>query len=716
MAKNQAKSDYNLLTCLSFITAYHGHARSAASLEQSLTSGSADGIGPETIIEAAQFAGFSAEIFIKEQLSDINAQLLPVIILTGQCTGLVLLEQKGATARIFEPLKHKEVEVDAADLDRAFQGKVIVFKREQNSVRAASLQDADQSKLSKAWFWAYFKDNMPIYRLVGIAALLINFFALTSPIFIMNMYDRVIPNAAIETGWALAIGALIVFSFDLLIRILRGRFIDLAGRRMDVLIGTRIFDQLLNIKLSERPQSSGVFASMLKEFDAVRDFFTSATIASLVDLPFALFFVAVIFFIAGPIAFVPLAVIIVILISSYILQIALKKDVLKTMRAGEERHGVLIETINGLETVKAIGADRRLRSLYTEHLGNMARYGENARYISNIGVSIANYAQQIMTVFIVIIGMYMVKDNALTMGALIAAVILSGRAVAPMGQFASLMARYYQTRQALETITTIMHKKVDRPKDKAFMHREHLKGAVAFNNVDFSYPQSGDNNRQILNNISFSIEHGEKVAIIGRIGSGKSTIARLMMGLYEPDNGQILIDHSDQTQIDPADLRRNFAYIAQDVTLFRGSIRDNITVSRLEATDEEILRAAEISGVLDFVKNHPMGLDAPVGESGQALSGGQRQAVALGRAMLTKPALYVCDEPTNAMDIQAENAFVRHIQGEVKEKTLILITHRLSLLSIVDRIIVVDQGQIVMDGPKADVIKAISADTNEGQS
>ena len=305
MAKSHAQSEYNLLTCLSFITAYHGHARSAASLEQSLTSGSADGVGAETIIEAAQFAGFTAEILTKDRLADINAQLFPVIILTGQGTGLVLLDYKGATARIFEPLKHKEIDVDAADLERAFQGKIIVFKRDQNSIRAASLPKEDQPKLSKSWFWDYFKDNMPIYRLVGIAALLINFFALTSPIFIMNMYDRVIPNAAIETGWALAIGALIVFSFDLLIRILRGRFIDLAGRRMDVLIGTRIFDQLLNIKLSERPQSSGVFASMLKEFDAVRDFFTSATIASLVDLPFALFFVAVIFFIAGPIACIP---------------------------------------------------------------------------------------------------------------------------------------------------------------------------------------------------------------------------------------------------------------------------------------------------------------------------------------------------------------------------------------------------------------------------
>ncbi|MEC9235907.1 MAG: ATP-binding cassette domain-containing protein, partial [Pseudomonadota bacterium] len=439
----------------------------------------------------------------------------------------------------------------------------------------------------------------------------------------------------------------------------------------------------------------------------VREFFTSATIAALVDLPFALFFVLVIAFIGGPLALVVLTIMVFIVAASYVLQVALKKDILKAMRAGEERHGVLVETINGLETVKAIGADQRLRSLYTEHLGEMARYGQEARYYSNLGISLTYFMQQMMTVLIVVFGMYLIKDNALSVGALIAAVLLAGRAVAPMAQIASLMTRFYQTRNALNMITALMHKDVERPQNKAFIHRPALQGEVAFKNVSFAYPRS---ERKILDNVSFSIRHGEKVAIIGRIGSGKSTLARLLMGLYQPAEGQILVNDTDQAQIDPADLRRNFAYIAQDVTLFRGTVRDNITAARIEASDEEILRAAQISGVHEFVKAHPLGLDAEVGEGGSALSGGQRQAVALARAMLTKPSLYICDEPTNAMDVQAENAFVQHIKGEVNNKTLILITHRLSLLEIVDRIIVVEQGKIIMDGPKKDVIKSLSGE------
>lgn len=703
MGSDQQDSSQIFLTCLAFITAYHGHARTVSALAQSLSGGLGANAGAQTIVEAAENAGFRADIFTKNKLSDVSAHLYPVMVFGKNQAAYVLIEKNGDDAKIFDPTTHEEKTVKFSDLANDYKGSIIAFKREQLSEETQGSVQGE--KLSKAWFWTYFKDNIPTYRLVIIAAILINVFALASPIFIMNMYDRVIPNLAIETGWALAIGVFIVFSFDLFVRVLRGRLIDLAGRRMDVLVGTRIFDQLLNIKLAERPQSSGVFASMLKEFDSVRDFFTSATIASCVDLPFALFFIAVIWLIAGPVAVVPLLVIIVILATSYVLQIAIKKDVMKTMRAGEERHGVLIETINGLETVKAIGADRRLRSLYTEHLGNMARYAQNARYLSNLGVSIANYCQQIMTVLIVLYGMYLVKDNVLTMGGLIAAVILSGRAIAPMTQFASLMSRFYQTRMALETITAIMHKEVERPKDKTFMHRANIKGKLRFNNVSFSYPHV---ERKVLDNVSFSIEHGEKVAIIGRIGSGKSTLARLIMGLYEPESGQILIDESDQAQIDPADLRRDYAYISQDITLFRGTIRDNITAARIEATDAEILRVAQISGVYDFIKTHPLGIDAPVGEGGCALSGGQRQAVALARAMLTKPNLYVCDEPTNAMDVQAENAFVTHISGEVADKTLLLITHRLSLLEIVDRIIVVEQGRIIMDGAKAQVIAELS--------
>ena len=703
MENKQNQADNNLLACLSYVTALHGHARSRAALEKGVVSGLSKGIGAETAAAAAQHAGFNAKVFQEPDAGKISQHLCPLILLSGDQTGFVLRAIEGDDYHIYDPVTQGEETLTLADIKARYKGQYIALKP-QTSIDKSAAPKIDKS-LSKDWFWSLFKENMAIYRLVILAAILINGFALTIPLFIMNMYDRVIPNAALETGWVFAIGATIVLSFDLAIRIIRGRLIDVAGRRLDVITGVKIFDQLLNIRLSERPASSGVFANMLREFDSVREFFTSASIATLVDLPFALLFVLVIAFVGGPLAAIVLLIMLSIIIVSYALQVALKKDILKAMRAGEDRHGVLVETINGLETIKAIGADQRLRSLYTEHLGDMARYGQEARYFSNLGVSLTYFMQQMMTVLIVVFGMYLIKDNALSVGALIATVLLAGRAVAPMAQIASLMTRMYQTRNALNTITALMHKDVERPANKAFIHRPHLQGEVEFKNLSFVYPQS---ERKILDDVSFSIKHGEKVAIIGRIGSGKSTIARLMMGLYQPAAGQVLINQTDQAQIDPADLRRNFAYIAQDVTLFRGTIRDNITAARIEASDEDVLRAAQISGVYEFVKTHPLGLDAQVGEGGSALSGGQRQAVALARAMLTKPSLYICDEPTNAMDVQAENAFVQHIKGEVHNKTLILITHRLSLLDIVDRIIVVEQGKVIMDGAKADVIKSLS--------
>ena len=706
MENQQNQPDNNLIACLSYVTAVHGHARSPAALEKAVASGISGGVGAETTVAAAEHSGFSAQCFTEKRFEKISPHLCPVILLTGDRKGVVLRSVDGNNYRIFDPASHEEKDASLSEIQDIYYGRYIALKPNNAALKSAPQPKVDKT-LSKSWFLDLFKENMPIYRMVLLAAILINVFALTIPLFIMNMYDRVIPNAALDTGWAFAIGATLILSFDFAIRIIRGRLIDIAGRRMDVLTGAKIFDQLLNIRLAERPASSGVFANMLREFDTVREFFTSATIAALVDLPFALLFVLVIAFIGGPLALVVLTIMVVIVAASYALQVALKKDILKAMRAGEERHGVLVETINGLETVKAIGADQRLRSLYTEHLGEMARYGQEARYYSNLGISLTYFMQQMMTVLIVVFGMYLIKDNALSVGALIAAVLLAGRAVAPMAQIASLMTRFYQTRNALNTITALMHKDVERPQNKAFIHRPELQGEVAFKNVSFAYPRS---ERKILDNVSFNIRHGEKVAIIGRIGSGKSTLARLLMGLYQPAEGQIFVNDTDQAQIDPADLRRNFAYIAQDVTLFRGTVRDNITAARIEASDEEILRAAQISGVHEFVKAHPLGLDAEVGEGGSALSGGQRQAVALARAMLTKPSLYICDEPTNAMDVQAENAFVQHIKGEVNNKTLILITHRLSLLEIVDRIIVVEQGKIIMDGLKKDVIKSLSGE------
>ncbi len=715
MAKNKAikpdnsddsqreRKDY-LLACLVFLTAHYGRAKSA----QALTSGLAyDGhrITPESFKTAAERLGIRVKIVKKSNISDIPEAVLPATIVLKDERACVLLNHTGDNYTIYDVQTRHKTEVTRTELENDFAGFVILtqptpeFTNPDHDKGAAEYNDT-----SKHWFWSLVRENKGIFGMVLLAAVFINLFGLASPLFIMNVYDRVIPNNAIETGWALGIGALVVFVFDFIMRTLRAYLLDLAGRRMDVVATRRIYDQVLNMRLSERPRSSGAFANMLRDFDSVRDFFTSATITALVDLPFTLFFLFIIYKLGGGIAFILMALLAIVIVVGLLLQIPLKSVVRKSAKSAEAKHGMLVETIHGLETIKAIGADGAFRARYGALVGENAAHGQKSRMISGFGVNSASFVQQIASVIIVLAGMYLVADGMLTVGGLIACVILSGRALSPVGQVANLLARYHQAGGALKTLDGIMSKPVERPLDRNFLHRPDIAGKITFDKVSFAYPNV---KRDVLDSVSFTINAGEKVAIIGRIGSGKSTTARLMMGLYEPSAGTILADDTDYRQIDPADLRRHFAYISQDVVLFSGTVRDNIAASCPQASEQEILEASKSAGVHEFVSRHPMGYDAPVGEHGEGLSGGQRQAIALARAMLIQPKVLICDEPTNAMDMQAEAVFKTYVENEVKDKTFILITHKHAMLDMVDRLILLDNGRLIMDGKRDEVIKAL---------
>ncbi len=698
-----AQSVDPLLSCLVFLTGHYGHAKSA----QAITAGLAydeKNMGPNLFCEAAEKIGLRAKIVYRDKIKKISAPVLPVVLTLKNAQACVLLKISADehSALIWSPETGSERTVKLTELKQAYTGYVIYVHPRPEFINpdAPHAQDANRH-----WFWGPMWEVRDIYWKVGFAAILINLFALTSPIFMMNIYNRVLPNHAMETGWVLAIGAMTVFIFDFIMKTLRGYFIDLAGRRVDVIAARRIFDQVINMKLSGRPKSAGAFANMLRDFDSVRDFSTSATMTGLIDLPFAILFLLVIWLLGGGVAFMLAGLIILVVIAGYALQVPLRNYVRKASKSAEVKHGLLVETISGLETIKAIGADGRLRARYGDQVAENALYSQGSRFVSALGGNIAALVQQLSSIIIVLIGMYMVKDGTMSVGALIACVMLGGRAIAPIGQVANLMSRYHGAQSAMKTIDGIMAKPVERPMNARFLHRPDLKGKITFKTVSFSYP---DSQRKSLENISFTLEPGEKVGIIGRIGSGKSTIARMIMGLYDPQDGTMLLDDTDYRQIDPADLRRNVAYIAQDVVLFSGTVRDNITASVPHATEEEILEAAKLAGVHDFISRHPMGYDAPVGERGEGLSGGQRQAIALARAMLLKPSVFVCDEPTNAMDVQAEQAFTNHIVRYSKDKTLVLITHRPQLLPIVNRLILMDQGKVIADGPRDKVLELIS--------
>ncbi|GJL86106.1 MAG: ABC transporter [Micavibrio sp.] len=700
-----------LLECLVFLTSHFGRAKSAEALTAGLAY-DANGMGPNLFCEAAERLGLSAKIVKRESVKRVPSSVLPAVLILkdGHVCVLLSLSSNSKKAKIFSPETKAVREISVKDLKKDYAGYAIFIhpRSEFTNPETVHLEET-----GRHWFWGIVQANRSVYAMVLLAAVFINLFGLTSPLFIMNVYDRVIPNNAIETGWALGIGALAVFVFDLIMRTVRSYMIDLSGRRIDVIAARRIYDQVINMKLAGRPKSSGAFANMLRDFDSVREFFTSATITGLVDLPFTLIFLFVIYQLGGGIAFILAGLILVVMVVGYILQFPLKSYVRKSVQASEAKHGLLVETIHGLETIKAVGADGSFRARYGDYVGESAAYGQSSRFISGLGVNIATFLQQIASIIIVLTGMYMVQDGDLTVGGLIACVILGGRAIAPVGQIANLMTRYHQAGGALKTLNKIMEAPVERPPHKQFLHRPDLKGHIAFEKVSFAYPGV---DRKVLDNISFSIKPGEKVGIIGRIGSGKSTIARLMMGLYDPDSGSILADDTDYRQIDPADLRRNIAYIAQDVVLFGGSVRDNIAASLPHASEEAILEAAKAAGVHEFISRHPMGYDAPVGEHGGGLSGGQRQAVALARAMLLNPHVMVCDEPTNAMDMQAEEAFGRYIQNEIKNRTLILITHKTAMLPLVERLILMDQGRVIMDGPRDKVIESLNTGKIEVKS
>lgn len=689
-----------LLHSLVFLTQHYGRAKSADAIKAGLAYDER-GMGPQLFCEAADRLGFKAKA-VKKDLADIQQATLPAVLILSNNTACILLGVADGKAEVFTPFDNKKGRIELSTLKKGYSGHAIYVQPRAEFVDP----DAPQAKeKQRHWFWSLIFENKKLYMNVFIAAILINLFGLSGPLFIMNVYDRVIPNNAIETGWVLAIGALTVYLFDFIMRTLRGYFIDLAGRRVDVIASRRIYDHILNIKLSHRPPSSGAFANMVRDFESVRDFLTSATLTALVDLPFTLFFLFVIYMLGGPIAFILLFLIVFVAGIGMILQWPINIMVQRAKGASEAKHGLLVETISALETIKAIGADGRMRARYGSHVGESAAHAQSSRFVSALGVNIATMLQLSASIIIVLAGMYLVQDARMTMGALIACVILGGRALAPIGQVANLMARYHQARSSYKTLDDIMRTEIERPAHKHFLHRPDLKGKIAFQDIDFAYPGT---ERDILSDVSFTIKEGEHVGIIGRIGSGKSTLAKMMLGLYEPTKGTIYADDTDYRQIDPADLRRNIAYIAQDVVLFRGTVHENITISKPQASEEEVLNAAKLSGVHDFVSRHPMGYDAPVGERGEGLSGRQRQAIALARAILHTPNIMICDEPTNAMDVQAEEAFRTHIHKQIKGKTFVLITHRHHLLALVDRLILLDQGRVVIDGPRDKVIEALA--------
>jgi len=658
-------------------------------------------LNPSLFVRAAQRAGFSTGL-VRRPVAEISNLVLPAVLLLKDKKTCVLISKQNDTCTIILPETDSgEKTVQMSVLNEIYTGSAFFVQLEH-----AFDDRAANSVIPKAkhWFWDVIYKSWPVYSEALAASLLINLFALASPLFIMNVYDRVVPNHALETLWVLAIGVTIVFSFDFIMKGLRGYFIDVAGKRSDIILSATIFEKVMGIKMENRPKSVGAFASNLSEFESFRDFLTSATLTTLIDLPFLFIFLSVIYMLGGNLALVPLAVLPLAILASIAVQKPLKNTINEVFKYATQKNATLIESLNNLDSIKCNGAEGQMQSKWEQNIGQISRLGLKSRFYSSIAVNLTAFLTQMASISVVIFGVYKISEGDMTVGALIACTILTGRALAPIGQVASLLTRYHQARTSLDTLTNMMSLPVEREPGKKYLHRPTFKGNIEFKNISFSYPEQPV---KALDNISFKIKAGERIAFIGRIGSGKSTIEKLMLGMYEPQDGSILIDGTDIRQIDPSDLRRQIGYVPQDISLMFGSVKDNITLGSRYADDTSILHAAEVAGVTQFVNRHPDGFDMPVGEHGFSLSGGQRQSVAVARSLLLSPPIFIMDEPSNSMDNSTEARFKEKLSEQLNKQTLILVTHRASLLTLVDRLIVMDGSKIMADGPKDKVLEAL---------
>ncbi len=554
------------------------------------------------------------------------------------------------------------------------------------------------------WLMQPIRANRSVYVKVAVAAVMINLFALVSSLFTMTVYNRIIPNNAISSLIALTIGLGIMLVFDFTLKILRAYFVDIAGADIDSDIGDSVFSQLLALRLDQRRGSTGGLASMMRELETLRDFFASATLTAVVDVPFIIITLIVMAMLGGWLVMVPIALIPVVVIVGLMTEPTLDRLSAKSMSQAMLKQSVLVEAIGGLEMVKSVSAGPLLKRRWNDAVDHHSRTSLIQRLVANISVTVAGTGQQIAYAAVVVAGVGMINAQDLTMGGLVACSILSGRAVAPLSQIASLLSRLNATRTAYRQLNNLMETPIEGAGQNA-LKLDKVAGGIEFKDVTFSYPAATE---KALDGVSFKIAPGEKVALLGRVGSGKSTIARMILGLYPPSDGLVMIDGTEVRQLDALSLRKHIGSVMQDTVLLSGTVRENIQLDRPHVDDDELLRAAQISGTHDFMGRVANGYDLVLADRGESLSGGQRQSIGLARALAGKPSVLILDEPSSAMDNQTEQGLLERLEGELKDRTVLLITHRLPLLRLVTRIILLDQGKIIADGPRDGVIQQLS--------
>lgn len=694
-----ATHDDPLLGCLVDIIRLHGTHCTPQALSAGLPLIN-NKLTPTLLARAAARAQCSTRL-VRRSLEQLPQGLLPAILLLQNGRACVLLKHQGNSYLVQYPETGTPTEVPAKQLAEQYIGiACFVHPRLHFDARASKVA----KPVSGHWFWAAVFENRRLYRDAAISALLINIFALMMPLFTMNVYDRVVPNNAIETLWVLTIGISLALLFNFGLTTIRSHVVDTASKRIDVQLSARIMERVLDLRMEARPVSVGSFAANLRSFESIRDFIASASLTTLVDLPFILLFLAVLAWISPWLIIPPLVAILIVLLVSFAAQLRMEKLVKDTFQASSQRNALLVESLGTLETLKSLNAQGAAQRNWEYSTKFLAHLGAQIKLISSTTVSFVQTVQQLVSVAVVIVGVYLLQDASLSLGGIIAASMIAGRCLAPLSQVAGLMMQYHNARISLDSIDEYMEMPIEHPVNKIYVPRPELRGSIEFRNVSFSYPHARESS---LTNVSFKLQAGEKVGIIGRIGSGKTTLEKLVLGLYAPTQGTILVDGIDINQIDPSDLRRSVGHVPQDPVLFYGSLKHNLLLGAPFADDANMLAVAKIAGVDEFAAAHPDGYDMQIGERGDSLSGGQRQSIAVARALINDPPILLLDEPSSNMDHQSEAGLKARLLEACRDKTMILVTHRTALLELVDRLIIIDHGTIIADGPKAQVVEAL---------
>lgn len=632
-------------------------------------------------------------------LDKLSTYLLPALLIMKDGGTLILISQDEEKSKVLVPSCGGGLHVySTPELKLLYSGISILAKPEYRDDGRAKELIRDESQ---HWFGGEFKKYFPAFAEIGVSAIVANLLAISTALFALQVYDRVVPNGAFDTLWILASGVVLAVILEFALRSIRAYLVDITGKKLDIKLGTMLFEHILRIRLNVKPSSTGAFTNQVKEFEGVREFLTSSAITTLSDIPFVFIFIALIAYLGGVVAWVPLVSVILMLLPSFILQGRLARLSREGIKDGAVRNGLLIESVENLETLKSSRAEGRSLRLWERLSVKLAEDGVRVKRLSAMLSYGAALFQQLCYVSVVIVGVYQINIGELTVGGLIACTILSSRSVAPVNQFTALLVRWQHVKIAMEGLNNLMKLPCERPGGMALAHKSILKGNYCFSDVKFQYVAGS---QPVLNIERLKIQSGDRIILLGGNGSGKSTLLRLMAGLTDVSFGNIMLDDVNISQIDPADKCRDIGYLPQDVALFYGTLRDNLSLDGEFRSDEEFFEALDATGMGRFVRSHPLGLDMPISGS-RCLSGGQRQAIGLSRLLLQDPKIVLMDEPTAAFDQVSEQHIIKYLKRWLHGRTLIVSTHKRALLSLGNTGIVLENGHVKMHGSLNDLMQ-----------